>query len=135
MAKSQKKFIQIIMSFREASGKQISWKEDYVLNPVELVKKFGISSEIWSLQKPNLPNEEVYGGVKIRRFPNTVSLLWSLFKEKNVALVLAHLRPNPPAILSPLAGKPCILIPHTYELGSNWLGSCSWLGDRESNPD
>jgi len=109
------------MSFREASGKQISSKEDYVLNPVRLVKRWGISSEVWSLRKPNLPDEESYEGVLVRRFPGTASLLWNLFKEKNVALVLAHLRPYPPAILSPLTGKPSILIPHTYELGSNWL--------------
>lgn len=108
------------MSFREASGRQISWKEDYVLNPVRLVKQWGLKSEIWSLQKPHLPDEETYGGVVIKRFPGTFSLLWNLLKEKNVALVLAHLRPYPPAILSPLTGKPCILIPHTYELGSNW---------------
>ncbi|MDA1196486.1 MAG: glycosyltransferase family 4 protein [Nanoarchaeota archaeon] len=115
------KFIQIVMGWNEASGKQVSDKEHYGMNPIRVMQKRGYTCEVWTLKKPNQKDYELLNALPIRRFSSTWELLKALKKDKQVKLVLANLRPFLPALLSPFTGKKCILLPHTYELGSNAL--------------
>ena len=114
-----KKFIQIVMGWNEASGKQVSAKEHYGMNPIKVMQARNYHCEIWTLKKPNQKEYEVLDNLPVRRFTSTWKLLRALKKDKEIELVLANLRPFLPALLSPFTGKKCILLPHTYELGSN----------------
>ncbi len=109
------------MGWNEASGKQVSAKEHYGMNPIKVMQARNYQCEIWTLKKPNQKEYEVLDKLPIRRFTSTWKLLRALKKDKEVELVLANLRPFLPALLSPFTGKKCILLPHTYELGSNAL--------------
>ena len=113
------KFVQIVMGVGGGCGPQISKKEDYLYNPVFVMGKKGFDSEMWTLIKPGEKKSEIKGGLQVRRFSNTFSLLMNLFFDKNIKLIHAHLRPFIPSLLSPLSFKKCVLTPHTYELGSN----------------
>ena len=118
MKPKKPKFVQILMGTKGGCGEQISQKENYILSPIKVMKKKGFLPEIWTLEKGV---ERERWGAGIRRFPNLVSLLANLFLDKDVKLVHAHLRPYLPSLLSPVSLKGCILMPHIYELGSNWL--------------
>jgi len=73
------------------------------------------------LSKGKNKDRDSYEGIKVRKFPNTFSLLLHLFFDRDIKLVYAQGRPYPPSLLSPLSFKKSVLVTQTYELGSNWL--------------
>ena len=115
------KFVQIVMGVGGGCGPQISWKEDYLYNPIHVMGEKGFDSEMWTLIKPGEKKSEIKDGLQVRRFSNTFSLLINLFLDRRVKLVHAHLRPFLPSLLASLSFKKCVLTPHSYELGSNRL--------------
>lgn len=89
MIKKKSKAVQILMGIGGGCSTQISDKENYILNPMKVLEKKGFVTEIWTLQKKGMQS---YGGVRVRRFSNTLSLLSNLFFDKDVKLVYAQLR-------------------------------------------
>jgi len=106
MKKNKPKFVQIIMTLGSGCSTQISEKQSYILNPRDSMAKKGIDCEIWTTMKNGGKKIGPYFGIKV---------------DKDITLVYGHLRPYPPALLSPIFFKKCILMTQTYELGSNWL--------------
>ena len=120
MKSKKPKFVQIVRGVAGGCNNQISRKQHYQLNPMSVMGKKGYVPEIWTLKKEGKEREDLFEGVRVRRFSNTLSLLLNLFLDRDTKLVYSQLRPYLPSLLAPLSMKKCILMTQTYEFG-NWL--------------
>lgn len=107
----------------------LRFKEDYFFWPAKMMMDRGFDVEFFTTEKGM--DREPFEGITIRRFSGPLSLVSAIRKDRAIALVHAHLRPYLPSLLSGFSGKPCVLTPHTYILGSNWaIGRLSVLAMR-----
>lgn len=116
----QPKFVKIVMAYPGASTDQILPTENYIERKLVIMQGKGFDGEIATLQHKGLKEEEQVHGFTVKRFRNTLSLLWHLFSDRQITIVHSFLRPFPPSLLAGLLfNKRRIITPSTYILGSN----------------
>src|SRR3989338_3674663 len=89
------KYVEIVLGYPHRFP--FNEKEDYFYWPAKLMMEKGYDAEFLTIKGGK---DEIYNGIKIKRFNNTLSLLHHLSSEKDVKLVHSHLRPFPPSFFS-----------------------------------
>jgi glycosyltransferase involved in cell wall biosynthesis len=113
------KFIQIVPVYPLT----ITFREDYFTWPAAMMKEKGYDCEFLTLRKKGEKKYEVINGFPLKRFSNTLSLLFYVLRQD--CLLHVYLRPYSPSLFAGLLPKKKLMTPITYELGSNsfvkWL--------------
>ncbi|MBI4439271.1 glycosyltransferase family 4 protein [Candidatus Woesearchaeota archaeon] len=117
------KFVEIVLEYPLRFP--LTFKEDYFNWPARLMLEKGFGVEMLTLQAGG---SDSVSGIKVRRFGSTLALLRHVSRDRDVRLIHSHLRPYPPSFFSAFVGKPKVLTPHTYILGSNPF--VAWLSVR-----